>query len=99
MVGGSNYQEKNYLLLSKTSGGGGGVNGLMQVQLTYIHVFVLMETQRGDKQKQKMVYTFPLMIVLPILCDFYRGLRAKLLLPFSAQWLFATCSICAFGQQ
>ena len=71
----------------------------MQVQLTYIHVFVLMEAQRGDKQKQKMVYTCPLMIVLPILCDFYRGLRAKLLLPFSAQWLFATCSICAFGQQ
>ena len=99
MVGGSNYQEKKLLAIEQNFRGGGGVNGLMQVQLTYIHVFVLMEAQRGDKQKQKMVYTFTLMIVLPILCDFYRGLRAKLLLPFSAQWLFATCSICAFGQQ
>ena len=98
MVGGSNYQEKKLLAIEQNFRGG-GVNGLMQVQLTYIHVFVLMEAQRGDKQKQKMVYTFTLMIVLPILCDFYRGLRAKLLLPFSAQWLFATCSICAFGQQ
>ena len=96
MVGGSNYQEKNYLLLSKTSGGGGGE----WVNAAYIYTrLCTYGNTKGRQAKQKMVHSFPLMIVLPILCDFYRGLRAKLLLPFSAQWLFATCSICAFGEQ
>lgn len=73
----------------------------MQVLLTYIHMHKYTSVctygnTKGRQAKQKMVYSFPLMIVLPILCDFYRGLRAKLLLPFSAQWLFATCSLCTF---
>ena len=41
---------------------------------------------KGRQAKQKIFYSFPLMILLPILCGFYRGLRAKPLLPFSAQW-------------
>ena len=93
--GGRNYQEKKLLAIKQNFRGGGE-----WVNAAYIYTrLCTYGNTKGRQAKQKLVHSFPLMIVLPILCDFYRGLRAKLLLPFSAQWLFATCSICAFGQQ
>ena len=62
MVGGSNYQEKNYLLLSKTSGGGGGGGEWVNASPAYIYTRVCTYgSTKGRQAKTKnglYLYTY-----------------------------------------
>ena len=58
MVGGSNYQEKNYLLLSKTSGGGGGEWVNASPAYIYTRVFNYGSTKGRQAKTKNGLYLY-----------------------------------------